>query len=416
MFHFVYADEEGNGYINEDYFGLGLLGNSFVEPGEDEVIPLPEGASLTMIPNRTPVVINDEDQFVLYPEEGWVMGALLPQGYTRTLLPAFVNQDGAEGLPLFGYAAVFAAEDGSLQVAALSTDEDYKWNPQYFNTDDLAERVEALQQKFPENRILKQLGHCALTYGCFTAQNIFYHRWEGGIPVSPVCNARCLGCISLQPSECCPSPQSRLTFVPDVKEIVELAVYHLQDAEDGIISFGQGCEGDPSMQADLIAEAIVEIRKQTPNGTINMNTNAGNTEGIKKIIDAGIDSLRVSLNSGTDAVYNAYYRPVNYTLDHVRTSLHYAAEQGVYTYLNLLTFPGINDSTDEIESLLQLVQENEVKAIQVRNLNIDPDTMKPIVALLKGEALGVPAFLNILAEELPDVAIGNYTKPYRRNR
>ena len=42
MFHFVYADEDGNGYINEDYFGLGLLGANFVEPGEEEVIPLPE--------------------------------------------------------------------------------------------------------------------------------------------------------------------------------------------------------------------------------------------------------------------------------------------------------------------------------------------------------------------------------------
>ncbi len=97
MFHFVYADEDGNGYIDEDYFALGLLGAQFVEPTEEEVIPLPEGASLTMIPNRTPVVINDEDQFVLYPGEGWVMGALLPQGYTRTLLPAFVNHDGAAG-------------------------------------------------------------------------------------------------------------------------------------------------------------------------------------------------------------------------------------------------------------------------------------------------------------------------------
>ena len=26
MFHFVYADEDGDGYIDEDYFGLGLLG------------------------------------------------------------------------------------------------------------------------------------------------------------------------------------------------------------------------------------------------------------------------------------------------------------------------------------------------------------------------------------------------------
>jgi pyruvate-formate lyase-activating enzyme len=147
-----------------------------------------------------------------------------------------------------------------------------------------------------------------------------------------------------------------------------------------------------------------------------MNTNAGNKEGIKKIIDAGIDSLRVSLNSGTDAVYNAYYRPVNYSLKDVRASLRYAADHGVYTYLNLLTFPGINDSSDEIESLIQLIQENDVKAIQVRNLNIDPDTMKPIVELLTGEVLGIPSFLNILAEELPDVAIGNYTKPYQRQR
>lgn len=413
MFQFVYADEDGNGYIDEDYFGLGLLGASFVEPGEEELIPLPEGASLTMIPNRTPVVIDDEDRFVFYPEEGWVMGALLPQGYTRTLLPAFVNQDGSPGLPLFGYSAVFA-QDGELYVAAVPTDEDYKWNPQYFNSEDLEERVETLQKKFPENRLLKQLGHCALTYGCFTAQNIFYHRWEGGIPVSPVCNARCLGCISLQPSECCPSPQSRLTFVPTVQEIAEIAVNHLQDAEDGIISFGQGCEGDPSMQADVIADAIRAIRKQTDCGTINMNTNAGNTEGIRKIVDAGIDSLRVSLNSGTDGVYNAYYRPVNYSLENVRQSLRYAADNGVYTYLNLLTFPGINDSSDEVESLLQLVKECNVKAIQVRNLNIDPETMKPIVEQLTGEALGVPAFLNILAEELPEVAIGNYTKPFRR--
>ena len=415
MFHFVYADEEGNGYINEDYFALGLLGANFVEPSDEEVIPLPEGASLTMIPNRAPVVIDDEGHFTLYPESGWVMGALLPQGYTRTLLPAFLNQDGADSLPLFGYAGVFA-QDGELYVAAVPTDEDYKWNPQYFNTEDLAERVDALKKKFPENRLLEQLGHCALTYGCFTAQNMFYHRWEAGIPVSPVCNARCLGCISLQESECCPSPQSRLKFVPTVKEISELAVNHLKDAEDGIISFGQGCEGDPSMQADVIAEAIREIRKQTDNGTINMNTNAGNTEGIKKIVDAGIDSLRVSLNSGTEAVYQAYYRPTNYTLANVKESLRYAADHGVYTYLNLLTFPGINDSGDEIESLLDLVRENDVKAIQVRNLNIDPATMKPIVDLLKEEPVGIPAFLNILEEELPEVEIGNYTKPYRRKK
>lgn len=203
MFHFVYADEDGNGYIDEDYFGLGLLGANFVEPSEEEVIPLPEGASLTMIPNRAPVVINDEDQFVLYPGEGWVMGALLPQGYTRTLLPAFMNQEGADSLPLFGYSAVFA-QDGELYVAAVPTDEDYKWNPRFFNTDELAELVEGLKNKFPENRLLKQLGHCALEYGCFTAQNIFYHRWDGAFLYR-----RCAMPVVWDVSRCSPASVAR---------------------------------------------------------------------------------------------------------------------------------------------------------------------------------------------------------------
>lgn len=89
MYHFVYADEDGNGYIDESHYALGLLGNSFVEPAEEELIPLPEGASLTMIPDRQAVVMTKEGQFIPYKGKGWVMGALLPQGFTRTLLPRF---------------------------------------------------------------------------------------------------------------------------------------------------------------------------------------------------------------------------------------------------------------------------------------------------------------------------------------
>lgn len=412
MYHFVYADEEGNGYIDEDYFALGRLGNHFVEPVAEELIPLPEGASLTMIPDRSAIAMNSQGEFVRYDKKVWVMGALLPQGYTRTLLPAFVNDTKAKMLPLFGYTAV-CAKDGELYVAAVATDEDYKWNPEFYHTDDLAQKVAALKKKFPHNRIVEQLGHCALTYGCFTAQNIFYHRWEGGIPVSPSCNAQCLGCISLQPSECCPSPQQRLSFVPTVTEIVELAAYHLSDGEDAIISFGQGCEGDPSLQADLVSQAIKKIRQKTTNGTINMNTNAGYTIGIEKLVQVGIDSLRVSLNSATEEIYNAYYRPKNYHLADVRRSLKLAAQHGVYTYLNLLMLPGVNDCESEIESLLTLVTENDVKAIQIRNLNIDPELMTEILHHCNSEALGVPQFLEILTQELPQVAIGNYTKPLK---
>lgn len=408
MYNFVWADDDGNGYIDEHYGALGRLGESFVEIAPEEIMPLPEGASLTMIPQRTAVVMDKKGNFCKYPKEGWVMGALLPQGYTRTLLPAFINETGAPLLPLFGYAAVCAVE-GELYVAAVATDEDDHWNPRHFNTAELPQLVRELKAEMPGNRLVEHLGHCALEYGCFTAQNIFYRRWEGGIPISPVCNANCLGCISLQPSECCPSPQERITFVPSVEEVVQLMNHHLCN-EEAIISFGQGCEGDPSMQAQLAAETIRRVRAENKMGTINMNTNAGYTKGIKTLCQAGIDSFRVSLNSANTEVYQNYYRAGAYRLNDVKNSLKIAADHGVYTYLNLLFYPGLNDKEGEIEALIDLVNECGVKAIQVRNLNIDPQMMTPLVDLAQGEALGVISFLEILKEELPNVAIGNYTK------
>jgi len=412
MFHFVYADEEGNAYDHGNLYLLGRLGNSFVEPTEEELIPLPQGAGLTLIPNRTAVVMDRQGEFKKYRGPGFVVGALLPQGYTRTLLPAFLNEQKKQQLPLFGYAAV-GYKNGKFYVAARATDIDDKWNPKHFNTVQLKEKVHSLKKKFPQNRIIKQLSYCALEYSCFTAQNIFYGRWEGGIPVSPACNARCLGCISLQPAECCPSPQNRIDFLPNVEEIAQLGLHHLGNEQEPIISFGQGCEGEPSLQADLIVEAIVRIRNKTNGGTINMNTNAGNTLGIQKICSAGIDSLRVSLNSAKPDAYTAYYQPQNYTLENVKESLRIARDQGVYTYLNLLFFPGINDCEDEVEALIELIIDTGVKAVQLRNLNIDPDVFLDKIPFPKGEPLGVPAFLEVLSKELPKVEMGNYTKPIK---
>ena len=61
-----------------------------------------------------------------------------------------------------------------------------------------------------------------------------------------------------------------------------MGIYHLSLAPDGIVSFGQGCEGEPSLAADNIAAGERLIREKTKKGQININTNAGYTEGIKK--------------------------------------------------------------------------------------------------------------------------------------
>jgi len=239
---------------------------------------------------------------------------------------------------------------------------------------------------------------------------MFYGRWEAGIPVSPACNARCLGCISLQESECCPSPQERIDFIPTVQEIVQLAAHHLSLPRGEIVSFGQGCEGEPSLQAALLVEAIKRVRNETGRGTININTNAGYTAGIKKLCDGGLDSMRVSLISAETGDYRAYYRPKNYSLEQVKASLAYAAAKGVYCSLNLLVFPGFTDTERQLEALISFVKDAGIAMIQLRNLNIDANVLFAEVRP-DGEPLGMLAVIDILKEELPGVIIGNYSKP-----
>jgi len=149
-------------------------------------------------------------------------------------------------------------------------------------------------------------------------------------------------------------------------------VPHLREAENAIVSFGQGCEGDPIMQTDVIAESVRQMRRQTRRGTINFNSNASIPDAIDKLADAGVESIRVSLNSAQEHLYNAYYRPRGYRFADVRESLRRAKGAGLYVMLNYLVFPGVSDRSDEIEALAGLIDEVGIDMIQMRNLSLDP--------------------------------------------
>lgn len=416
MLRMVYADNQGLVYDDPHFLALGRSGELILEVSEEDFIPLPSGATLTVLPDRLPLGWNQRSQqFEVAADAGLAVAALLPQGYTRTLLPAFVKTRGAGHLPLFGYTAVaWHPEEERFYAAAVQTDGDtYKWDPCNYNTADLEQLVEIQLKRFSDNRIVRQLATCALEYGCFTAQNFFYQRWEAGVPVSPICNARCVGCISQQESECCPSPQSRIDYTPSVSEVSEVMAAHLEAAgETGIISFGQGCEGEPLLQAGLIGRAIQEVRAVCQQGTINANTNAGYTAGVRQVCQAGIDSLRVSIISARPEHYAAYYRPHNYSLQDVKESLKLAADMGVYTSLNLLTTPGVTDTESELQALIDLVRETKVKMIQFRNLNLDPDIYREIWApAVEQQPMGIVTMIGVLRQELPEVELGSFSKP-----
>ena len=406
----VYADRQGKVYDHPDYIALGRSGEMITEIMEDELIPLPEGATLVSLPFTKPVYMDPiSDQMKPFSSEYDAVGALLPQGYTRLLLPGYVKTDKSKFMPLFGYTAV-VWKDGQFYVAAQLTDDPYRWDPRNCKVEELEGKVVSFASKYPDNRLYEHLTKCALEYECLTASNTFLNRWEGAVPVSNSCNANCHGCISEQPEESgFVAPQTRMSFKPTVDEMVQVMLEHLV-APDSIISFGQGCEGEPSTQAVHIIEAIRRVRLVTSLGYINMNTNAGLTDHIRGIVDAGLNLMRVSTISAMDNHYNAYYKPRGYTLKNVEKSLLYAADKGVITSINYLIFPGVTDREEEVEAMLAFARRTKLKLIQLRNLNIDPETYLNLIPKAEGEIYGLKQMIEIFQQELPDVVLGSYSR------
>jgi pyruvate-formate lyase-activating enzyme len=411
--YLVYCTPEGE--IREEPRLRALaFGNQSLE--SSDLIPLPAGATLSMMPDRLAVgEKRPGERQVIAEARGWAVAALLPIGYTRTLLPAYVKVPGTEPLPFFGYSAV-AGMNGSLYVTAIRTDDPHKWHPRAYNKRTLQRLVREKQAALPDNRIVAQHAHCALDYSCPTASNLFFGRWEMAIAVSPGCNARCIGCISKQEEEDLVSPQDRLTFIPSVEEILEVAVPHLEQAEDAIVSFGQGCEGEPLLQWRRIELAIKAMRARTGKGVININTNASNPRWLQRLYDAGLDTIRASTISGHPETYTAYYRPIGYSFEDIKESLKRARDAGIYSSINLLCFPGMIDREREVEALLALVKETGLRLIQLRNLNIDPEVLLPRMPDLEsmGKALGMGTMIEIIKREVPEVEIGNFTRAVKR--
>ncbi len=406
-YNMVYLNEVGE-LIATDFPAVVRNGHNYY--CSTEFIPLPEGSDLMYLPGRSPIAyVEGEVGVIESPDnkpEIFPLAATLPAGYTRLALPAYENKENAPVLPLFGYTAV-ADKKGKLYVAAQKTDKPAKWNPLNYPRQKLPPKIAHLKKMFPQNRLVDHLAHCALNYHCLTAGNIFFHRLEGGIPTSPVCNANCLGCISLQESECCPSPQERIKFRPTSQEIAELMLYHLQAEAEPIISFGQGCEGEPLLAYKDIAKAIKSVRQKTQRGIINMNTNAYSKDRLLKLRDAGLDSIRISMISNVEKTYEKYHHPNGYNLGSVHDTGRALKKEGLFISINLLTIPGLNDMPTEIKAWTELLQEGWVDLVQIRNLNLDPDWLFKELPL-KEPGLGISYFLAEIAKYAP---LGSFS-PY----
>jgi molybdenum cofactor biosynthesis enzyme MoaA len=232
-------------------------------------------------------------------------------------------------------------------------------------------------------------------------------RGEAALPVSPTCNARCVGCISEQePDAGIPSTQTRIVEEMTANELTRVAIHHLERVPGGIVSFGQGCEGEPLLRSIAIARAIELIRASRSNGVINLNTNGSLPSALQRCIDAGLQAVRVSLNSFRPEVYAAYYRPIGYGLEDVFASIRLSGDAGIRVSLNLLTHPGVTDDVAEVEAMRAFLRTVNVDMIQTRTLNIDPEWYFATV----GRPVRVAGMREAIAEMgASGVRVGNFT-------
>ncbi len=414
--YILFSDGEGNIFEDTSLYACGRSGWDALPVSKDEWIELPQGGQLYELPGRKGIGLDVRTGEMRLCEKGWAVAAFIPPAYTGTYLAAYETQPGAETLPLFCYTAA-GWFNNTFFVPAIRIENDIRQESAGFDDKKIKQGVEKILTAFPHNRLVQHIGNnCCNTYHCPAARNYFMGRWECPVPTSPACNANCIGCISFQPvDETIVSTQDRLMFKPSAEEIIEYTVPHLETAPYPIVSFGQGCEGEPLLMWQTIKQAIIEIRKHTQKGSININTNGSDPGAVKELCEAGLNSIRVSTNSAREKIYTPYYRPNNYEFNDIVESLKVVNSYGGWTSINYFVFPGMTDSVEEYEALRKLIKTTSLKMIQWRNFNIDPDWYLGKIGVTDtGECLGVKQLMELISEEFPGLRFGYFNPSMER--
>lgn len=409
----VFADAEGNIYDHPELDMLVRRGDQLGLPRPDELMPMPPESELFLLPGRSALGLDPESGEVEELED-LAVAAFVSPGHTLSATTAYKSRAGAPTLPLFAYGAVGFAND-RFYVCAKRVDQD----PRQIFTGVQQKRITAgarsLMNRFPKNRLINHLAGCALTSCCPAARNLALGRFEAPLPTSRSCNARCVGCLSLQEEGSgFPSTQNRITFKPTPEEVCQVMLAHSERADRPILSFGQGCEGEPLTEAALLAEATKLYRSRGGKGTVNVNTNGSLPDVVASLAEAGFNSMRVSMVSARAPLYAAYTRPQGYSFEDVARTVEQAKAAGLFVSLNFLYHPGVSDTEEELAALGDLIERTKTDFVQMRNLNLDPELYASIVAgsgLGFGASMGLANFMKRLRKRCPWLKYG-YFNPY----
>lgn len=409
----VVADKKGKIYDFPVLKAAGMKRGCFFPLQESELIRMPYGSELFMLPDRAPLGYDPEAKRFTALDGYYAVASFISPGYVITHNSAYEEIGRPRMLPLFAYGAA-AFYKGEFYVAAVRVDRERRQDLRLMDIETVKKNAKSYKKLFPRNRLIKHLEGCALIYGCPAAKNFFLSRYEGPLPTSPYCNAECIGCISYQRPGECSVTQPRIKFTPSAEEVAEAALYHIRNTKDPVVSYGQGCEGEPLLAEKVIEKSIKLIRRSTAKAVINMNTNASRPQAIARLFDSGLDSIRVSLNSAREHYYARYYKPKGYRYGDVIESIKIAKKKGGFVSINYLTMPGFTDSKGEFAALSRLIEKCDIDMIQWRNLNFDPLRYFKALGVSDGNSglLGIREVIRRTKRMYPKVMMG-YFNPSR---
>ena len=366
----VHTDRAGRIVIATDYGAAAQVGAraAILEQG----IPLPADARVVPLPDHDAVGIDRQGRPRSLGAHRWAAAAILAPGHLRTRVPASVGRDDLPALEPLGYAAVAAAADGTLVVAAVPTGEGPV--PAAPTEAALAVAITAGLRAHPSSGVLRHLARCARDGGAGTAP-VFLGQGDAALPVG----------------------DDRITAT----DLADIAIAHLGAGGSGV-TFGLAGESDPLARPRVVADAASRIRAALPFARIGIRTNAATPAAIARVAGSGVVTLTVALSSARAETYERLHPARDIRWPDVRGGIRQAIASGLAVTIELLVLPGLTDRVEEVDALVALLRELPTGSVlRLRDLAADPYRL--LRANPGSEPLGVETLLARLRAEAPQV-------------
>ena len=409
MFSAVHSDRSGRLVVAADY-AAAMSDGAAIRPLAP-ALPLPVGADVVHLPGRPGIGLDRTGRARELGQGRFGVAAILPLGYLRMGLPAYIDDLGTPSLRPRAYAAVGADASGQLVVSAVALDSE-AGAVDGRSAPELAARITATQRERPSNRVLRQLARCAKDYRCRAAANAFLGRHDCALPIAAPRNEKPPEVLVLH-DEADASPTEPAAFRPSPEEIADAASRHFEEGGT-VVAFGRACEGEPLLVVRLVEQAIVAIRQRTRLGTIHLETNGSSPVALRRLCDAGLDSVSVRLVSAYAETYEAIHRPDGFRFADVRASLAHAVAGKVSVALRVLALPGLTDRARELDALASLAGDLPFGgSLILSDLAADPQRALRIAPSAE-PALGMDRMLDRLRTDAAHLRIVSLPRPLVR--